>query len=61
MPQCRGDYQHISLAYSAMSAPKERAITSREDVYLDRLRPGEHPHLRYTANKLNPAIPLNCP
>ena len=44
-----------------MSAPKERAITSREDqVYLDRLRSGEHPHLRYTANKLNPAIPANC-
>jgi ribonuclease HI len=59
---CREEYQHISLAYSAMSAPKERAITSREDqVYLDRLRAGEHPHLRYTANKLNPAIPPNCP
>ena len=58
---CREKYQHISLAYSAMSASKERAIMSRVQVYLDRLRAGEHSHLRYTANKLNPAIPPNCP
>ena len=59
---CRDEEKHVALAYSAMSSAKEKAIKSRDDqTELERLRAGHHPDLRYYTNKLNPAIPPNCP
>ena len=61
-PPCREEEKHVALAYSAMSAAKEKTVKTREEqTELERLRSGHHLDLRYYANKLNPDIPPNCP
>jgi len=59
---CREEERHVALAYSAKLSSEDQAVTSRKDqTYLERLKGGHHPDLRYYANRLNPSIPANCP
>ena len=59
---CREEERHVALAYSAKLSSVEQAVSSRKDqTYLERLKGGHHPDLRYYANRLNPSIPANCP
>ena len=52
----------MALAYSAKLSSEDQAVTTRKDqTYLERLKGGHHPDLRYYANRLNPSIPANCP
>ena len=59
---CRPEQQHIAQIYSNYSARKEAEIKTRWDqVYLARLRGGQHWDLRHFQHRVNNNVTPTCP